>query len=292
MTHGAGDYFCHYTDRAAAFDKIVPDRQLRLSPYDRVNDPLENQPWRFTASYFVDDSAPDPHEPEQRYFQFHREAEIIFRSARIAALTVDAIPAGEGRQGAAAAFAKGWGRARMWEQYAERHAGVCLLFDREKLTASIRSSLAAQGLAQPYERSVEYSNEELGARRHRLNLDSIDGKDVAVGARRFVEENHELLFFLKSEDWATEYEYRFVVTDPGQDYVRIDYGDALQAVVVGERFPEWQRPGAISRCREVGADALRVDWSMGAPILDTLRARPSQRGSRRPTTSEVDSLTR
>lgn len=45
-------------------------------------------------------------------------------------------------------------------------------------------------------------------------------------------------------DWASEHEYRFVVTAPDQEYVRVGFGDALKAVIVGERFPAWQRPGA------------------------------------------------
>jgi hypothetical protein len=36
---------------------------------------------------------------------------------------------------------RGYGRARMWEQYAERRAGVCLCFDREKLVNAARTHL-------------------------------------------------------------------------------------------------------------------------------------------------------
>jgi hypothetical protein len=42
----AGSYFFHYTTREAAFEYILPERQLRLSPYARMRDPLKAQaPW-------------------------------------------------------------------------------------------------------------------------------------------------------------------------------------------------------------------------------------------------------
>jgi len=37
------DYFFHYTTREAAFAHILPERQLRLSPYSKVNDPMESK---------------------------------------------------------------------------------------------------------------------------------------------------------------------------------------------------------------------------------------------------------
>jgi hypothetical protein len=37
------DTLCHYTTADAAFGHIVPSGELRMSPYARMRDPLENR---------------------------------------------------------------------------------------------------------------------------------------------------------------------------------------------------------------------------------------------------------
>jgi hypothetical protein len=269
-----GECFFHYTTRGAAFEAILPEKQLRLSPYHRVSDPLENQPWRFAGAWFVDEA--DQERPEREFFVFHGETDSIWHSAKLLALTVDA-PGATGFEASTESFARGWARARMWEGYAERHRGVCLVFDQAKLTASIERSLEAQGLAGPYHKPVVYTPE--GPDLPPFDPTSVAGGVTAEYVREFVEHNHEELFFRKATDWETEYEYRFVVTAPDRDFAYVDYGDALQAVVVGERFPRWQRAGAIELCQEVEAEALRLDWSMRRPFPVRLGVRHPATGS-------------
>ena len=58
-------------------------------------------------------------------------------------------------------------------------------------------------------------------------------------------------FFLKSDDFETEAEYRVVIktddespagyTTDEQGFAYVGYGDALIAVVLGRHFPKWQR---------------------------------------------------
>jgi hypothetical protein len=61
------------------------------------------------------------------------------------------------------------------------------------------------------------------------------------------------------------YEYRVVLTagDDGDDYAWIDYGDSLVGVVLGERVPPWQRPGAIEACSKIEAKLGRMIWDNG-----------------------------
>src|ERR1700748_2834123 len=113
-----GRCFFHYTTREAAFDHILPTRQLRFSTYEQMRDPLENSPWQFVGAYFVDPT--DPTRGEKHLLDFYRGSHSIFRLAHLLAVTVNA----EGYSVDGEDFANGWGRARMWEQYAEEHARV------------------------------------------------------------------------------------------------------------------------------------------------------------------------
>ncbi|MCB8914204.1 MAG: hypothetical protein H6532_00010 [Thermoleophilales bacterium] len=80
-----------------------------------------------------------------------------------------------------------------------------------------------------------------------VDFGSLAGKVDNQYVNQFVNERKEDLFFRKTNDWATEFEYRFVSTVPGGSYVYVDFEDALEFVMVSERFPHWQRPGAIRR---------------------------------------------
>ncbi len=196
----AAQYFFHYTTREAAFEHILPARQLRLSPYESMRDPLENKRWAFPASWFsttADDPAEINDRAERTWMEFHAHANEIRLSAKLLALTIDAHP-DEQDEEIEECFTRGWSRARMWEQYAEAHAGVCLVFSRDALTEAIVTSLVDQDVAPPYHGAVDYSS--AGFRRSRLSLDMNDlSRDYSVGvARKWVEDHHDALFFKKT----------------------------------------------------------------------------------------------
>lgn len=267
-----GKVLFHYTTRKAAFEHILPDKQLRFSPYAEMRDPLENK-WLFNCSYELASDMPDDHpdHPERTRDFLELRAARIRESAKVLSLTLD----GDGFEGPAKLFGRGWARARMWEQYAENHAGVCLLFKRDALIERVTESLQAQGLPGPYNRSVTYTQRGTG-RGLPLNLTEIGPIDEQW-VRELVEKRKDDLFFLKTTDWETEHEYRFIVTAPDQQYVDADFGDGvLQAVVIGEKLARWEWPGVIESCRHAGAMALRLEWSTGAPRAWRLDEPPDQ----------------
>jgi hypothetical protein len=269
MEFPLGTLYYHYTTRSAAFEHIVPSGKLRLSPYARMNDPLENKPWRLQGRFDIGGAGDlETLEPAQRAFgEFVRGAKLVWESAKLLALTVDAE---KGYGGRAQPFGRGWSRARMWDQYGERHTGVCLLFNRRRLQREIRRSLRSQGLDPPHYRRVRYTAGGPAERIRELDLGSLVHAQASVTVRRFIDQNRNDLFFLKTRDWESEFEYRFVVTAPEVDWVYFDYGEALEAVVVGERFPVWQEAGAINSCHEASVPLARINWSSGVPRADEL----------------------
>ena len=58
-----------------------------------------------------------------------------------------------------------------------------------------------------------------------------------------------------------------LLTAADDKYACADYGDALQAVVLGEQFPEWQVAGAQKICEAAGVELKRVRWAQGRPHL-------------------------
>ncbi len=255
------EYLAHYTKRETAFGDILPQGQLRMSPYTQVNDPLENKPWQIPPAAFHHSS-----KPMWKWWTFGEGIREIWQSAKLLALTQDA-PVEEGYMGATSRYGACWARARMWDRYAENHEGVCLVFDADRLRANIIGSLAAQDLAHPYFGPVAYTPEGPFPRLQRLIVPASPDGPSGPGHAEFVEQHHRDFFFLKALDWKSEYEFRFVVTAPGGEYLHVDYGDALVAVVVGESFPGSTVLSARRACERASATPLTLKWASGGPTL-------------------------
>jgi hypothetical protein len=266
MEHVADKYFFHYTTREAGFAHIVPSGKLRFSRYQDMRDPLENKGWRFVGGAWGAPSSDDEQAQALAYFQFDTLANEIRERSFLLSMTIDTTPENSGE---VEPFCRGWARARMWEQYAENHAGLCLVFDREALTANITNSLQAQGFAAPYHRPVIYEGDWM--LKPSLNLNTLSGSVTPAIVSGYIEDNHDTLFFHKALDWESEREYRFSTTSSEEDDLYVEFGEALAAVIVGEKFPVWQRPAAIELCARTGIEAKRLDWTMGAPVLAELR---------------------
>jgi hypothetical protein len=163
----------------------------------------------------------------------------------------------------------------MWEQYGDEHRGVCLVFDQESLKATLLQELHKLGVN--YDGPVRYEPAGFygSAAQHVMDSGIFDESTRAESVARHIETYWEDFFLLKALDWATEYEYRFVLLQPDETYAFVRYGNALKAVVVGELFPGWQLPAAAEVCSAGGVELKRMRWDMGMPYpgrVDRTRA--------------------
>ena len=268
---GARDqFFFHFTTAEAAFEFILPDGLLRLSPHSQLRDPLEYKDWEFgdfAGAYWAESRS------EADAIRTLNEATNALNEVRkctkVLALTTD--PPGYDGGGREALFGRGYASARMWEHYADNHAGVCLVFDKQKLDAELKNQLTRQrplaGMTQTvFEGAVTYSRAGAGAGSARgLSL----SEEIASGekAARHFEAHVEELLFLKTQDWESEYEYRYALLSAGHDYDYFAFQDALEAVIVGERFPMWQAAGAIELCQEADAEAKQLAFTKDGPFV-------------------------
>jgi len=254
------DYLYHYTS-AAILDLILRGGSLRLGPYAGTRDPRENLAWHpgFSAAEDVD-SSPEVFDMASVSEELDR---AIRQRARMTCLTID-----YASDAPFDSFSRGWGRARMWDQYADRHRGAVLMFERSALDRNMQEALGPKGpfFAAP----VVYADEPLNTT-HELHFDV--GRVLAGGldklADEVVQEHGRSLFFGKNTDWQTESEYRYLVLSDGEEEF-VPVGDALVGVVLGMDFPPDERPLVRSRLRELGRPELPVvaaRWHNGMPLL-------------------------
>jgi hypothetical protein len=248
----------HYTEAPIAFEHILPGK-LRLSPYRSMRDPAENK----DVLPNIRSRRPKPEDEHaiDEVYALLREARDRMRVlslTRHAKDWVDSYPS----------FDYCWSRPRMWEQYGDKHHGACLLFDRTRLERAICTQRPDERTR--YFRNVDYEREaSVEVFRRELDADDILRNQEPVRAiTDHIHTHQDAFFFLKSDDFETEHEYRAVLTagdDDRDEYTYIDYGDALLGVVLGERFPECQDPGAVRECEHAGVKLGWIAWRNGRP---------------------------
>lgn len=254
-----GDFFFHYTTRVAAFEHILPTRQLRLSPAFRMRDPLESNPGLISAAWLVADDLHAQREAEETVMHASIELRQLRRCSKVLCLTVDAAD----YVGDAEIFGRGYARARMWEQYAENHAGICLMFRRREFEVMALQQLRSRS-TDSWAHEVAYT--------HRGILDEAAAtvflpSDLAWPdlSRDHVRKHLKSIFFTKLTDWQSEHEFRFVESSMDETHTFVDYGNTLVGVILGWRFPEWQTPGAFMLCDQLGAEPWRMSWDRSRP---------------------------
>jgi hypothetical protein len=125
---------------------------------------------------------------------------------------------------------------------------------------------------------VDYTREGIAGSPTRTSNDvrTFDDEQREQAVTEFIDYNRRDFFFLKSDDFETEAEYRIVLKTDGaagefetdnEGYAYVGYGDALVAVVLGWHFPKWQRPGARDACDNESIKMLRMHWEQAHPML-------------------------
>jgi hypothetical protein len=192
----------HYTDAAAAFEHILPEQRLRLSPYYRMRDPVEKQDVLPTFTYWGDRPG-----AEAAAFAAMADLKTARDAMRVLAFSRNA---GDGTGLRHAAFDCCWARPRMWEQYGNNHAGACLLFDGARLEAILRNDLGDERLSIG---NVKYDREAMAASplQHVNDERVFDPEQRRKAVADHLDRHREDFFFLKSDDFETEAEYRVVL---------------------------------------------------------------------------------
>jgi len=258
-----GQLVVHYTTAATAFGHILPTGELRLSAFDLMRDPLENKDWVRMSSHTAIPGHPVDYVAATSAANRARQ-----RATKLLCLTGEPT-----RRHPNEDFDRAYARPRMWEQYGEQHQGACLVFDRVQLHRNLLAKL--EGLGHCWHRDVTYDNDALAEMlpSQYLNINAlITTGSLEEGIFAHLGQHHERLLFTKMEDYSDEQEARYVVFDDNDEpYIYVPFGDALIAVVVGEKFPNWAIPAAQSSCTEAHVALRRLSFEAVRPLALPIR---------------------
>jgi hypothetical protein len=257
----------HYTKRETALEYILTTGRIKLSLFADTNDPVEVKTWGFPIRGVSENKTDGIFDLSAIEDEANR---IRTQEWKLLCLTMDGPGYKEPEPGMlfTGHFHRGFCRSRMWAHYADRHTGVCLVFDGNKLDQSIKEVLSATStiFSGPVRYQDHWDKEslaEIGA--FFLSYREIESPNVLTGLRSHFLRNYEELFLRKSRDWETEFEYRWLVhnTAPGPEYVPISA--SLRSVIVGVDFPKVYEPSLIELCKNLNTSAGRMYWTGRVP---------------------------
>lgn len=264
------DCLFHYTSAEIAINHILFEKSLKFTPLKNMSDPFENKNFEFyyknvdLKKYNIISEKENELQkikehskiacfcsnriPEIGYLDTHRnrlDKNIIKQDS------IKEIPA--------------YKRSRMWNQYADNHKGVCIVFSKDKLIETTEKQF---GLP-PYKEYVVYSKDYYY---FRFNLDLDCNELVCKNSEEFIkkylENKKNYIYFSKYIDYRDEAEFRIVIYDPADNkdfFLKI--GNCILGVIIGENCPDGYGSYINELCRKLNIFCSTIEWRHGIPEI-------------------------
>lgn len=260
------DTIFHYTTTKVAIENILSNKQLRLSPLSKTNDPKDYNSWLFGSSLWGERQDLENNlrsmlpyikkltHTELRFISFCRNRENISDNLNWYF---------NRRFGFMGCF-----RPRMWSQYGEGHFGVCLAFSLKAIEEEFEKNYSRN--KDFFSRHIEYRDFPIISQKSLImngNRLATLGKEKY--ADEFINENWEELFFLKHKDYKDEVEHRIIqkADEPHEEFLYFGISNCIRAIVLGERFNEVYKPLIESYTNNLGIFVRKLHWHNGGFIL-------------------------
>lgn|SRR5574341_36886 len=269
------DELFHYTKASTAIESILFQQKLKLSQLQYTNDPRE-------FKYLYIDSFTGRILNESVWIFDNKILPVLekvkLKEWKVLCLSQHHPDLISGKASAIDnPLLLGNCQSNMWAHYASTtdrsHNGVCLMLNRNKLEAQIKTTFGDEGKYVIHHSMMQYNNKKL-FNLIPFNLDQLLGLDevkMIEVAREFFNKNYYDIFFLKSEDWIGEHEYRWIVHSEKNDAEYIPINDVLVDVLVGENFPEAYYPSLEFLCGKLNIVPRIIYWENGIPGIKPIK---------------------
>lgn len=246
------DSIFHYTTYEKAI-KILLEKRLKFSNLKNMNDPREKD-WRIN-SYIGDPAVADHGEKLFKVMKYltekinlHYKAACFCRNKYSRSIYYQSV----------STTMLGYARLRMWSQYADKHAGVCIVFSIPEMRKALRLQLGKQKLI--FGKDVSY-------KRDFFNDYEITGinNDALINPDKHINKHRDKIFFTKYIDYKDENEYRFVIHDPKQEFDGVDIAQCVKAIILwdqsGDRYSKFQN---LCNCNKLNnVKFYEASWETG-----------------------------
>lgn len=213
------DAIFHFTTKKIFFEYIKQTMELKLSPLENMNDPMEYST-PYLGYYLYGNGKTDP--------KIKSNAQRMLREKKLKEWKIACFCSNTKGQ------TKGYLRSRMWSQYGENHYGVCLAFSKKAIHEIINNNYKFEKVKYSENTPIEtdfYYNE-------------IKPSLLESTLESFLEENYAEIFFTKCIDYVDEAEFRLLKRSI-ENHKQCEYlniSNCLKGVITGDRFNDVYYP--------------------------------------------------
>jgi len=258
-----GKYLYHYTSLETAVEYILPKMEMRLSPIFLVNDPIEyttNVDMVFITSYkdYANTDLDMYNNIENELIEFKNKKVKVLCFSQDNYLKLRALDNSTNLN-----LGRGYGKPRMWSQYANQHRGVCLVFDKEILLEECQDTYKSNIIFD----SIKYQDEyELENDPFSVSYDS-STESIQEFVRNHLDKNKQNLFYMKKEDWKDENEFRIALIDNDTEFKYLSCKNSLVGIVLGDKFPM-----AYLECFKpyINVEIGKINWSISSVDIEKI----------------------
>jgi hypothetical protein len=255
-------FLYHYTSAKTAIDYILKHKQLKLGRYINTNDPKETKTWQFSigTNENLDLSGYSLTEISERFTQ------ALKHKTNLACFSQDEALTGDHTRDI---YARGFGKSRMWAQYADNHKGVCLVFERSAIRKSVEDQFGDErfrlygGPVIYKDRLVTQVNNPAGG--FVIDADRLKKLGFHEYVKAHVETHHKGLFFEKVTDWRRENEFRVVVFGEREEDLFLNINGAIAGVVFGTDCTEEDIKKTVAKCAPGKTQFEQIAWKNCTP---------------------------
>jgi len=246
-------FLYHYTSAKTAIEYILKDKQLKLGRYINTNDPKETKTWQFSlgTNEKRDLSGYSLEEISEKFTQ------ALKHRTNLACFSQDGTLTGDHTKDI---YARGFGKSRMWAQYADNHKGVCIVLEKSAICKAVTDQFGNDRF-RIYGGPVVYENHlitEVNNPVHGflIDADHLEKLGFDKYARLHVETYHKSLFFEKVTDWSSENEFRVLVFGEREEELFLNINGTIAGVLFGTDCAEDDITRVVDAC---GADKTQFE---------------------------------
>jgi hypothetical protein len=170
---------------------------------------------------------------------------------------------------------KGFNRPRMWTQYAEKHSGICICFNKENLLRKFETNNA---IIRPYYLDdinyvnyIDYSKvvrteTEFLSEEHIEFIDMITNNDIIDNIFKVeakMRSHHFEYFFIKLSDWSDEKEKRILAFSHEKSEIGIDISNTIEYIVLGYKCGKNRQVQIKDYCNRLGISVIKINYING-----------------------------
>lgn len=259
------DYVFHYTSYDNAF-KIVVTNTLWAHQLSCMNDPIEFR-------HLGNNLSSTGNIKFDKFKKKHNELTISNNkrnnSIRILSFSVDDVHHNDKFFNNCVAFNNnlncGWARTGMWAHYRDRHKGICLIFNRQKLINAAKKNNEVKCV----DKKIEYSN-NFNDFKEAFSVDLNTNNSNEDFTNFYMTKDKQDFLFKKCIDFVSEQEYRFLfISDSfneNQPY-KFNFENALEGMIFSDCFDENNFDGLKSLSTKFNIPVFRLQWEYGTPEI-------------------------